>query len=135
VSLTPGTLMANSLMAGSWSTLPRPLTSTRSNRSIRKQDQPRRRSLRCALAKVVKAFHPRFAGTLAAPQGSGQGTRNVLLAGDDADAKRQVSHLFKEGGLRPIDVGRLRRAREVEAVGYLYLVTRVPLEGGFLAGR
>ena len=86
-------------------------------------------------AKVVKAFHPRFAGTLAAPQGSGQETRNVLLAGDDADAKRQVSHLFKGGGLQPIDVRRLRRAREVEAVGYLYLVTRVPLEGGFLAGR
>lgn len=86
-------------------------------------------------AKVVKAFRPRFAGTVVAQQGSSQEMRDVLLAGDDAEAKHVVTQLFKEGGLRPIDIGRLRRARELEAVGYLYLATRVPFEAGLVAGR
>ena len=86
-------------------------------------------------AKVVKAFHPRFAGTLVAQQGSGQEMRDVFLAGDDAEAKRLVTQLFKEGGLRPIDVGCLRRARELEAVGYLYLATRFSFEAALVAGR
>ena len=86
-------------------------------------------------AKVVKAFHPTFAGTLVAQQDSGQEMRDVFLAGDDAEAKRLVTQLFKEGGLRPIDVGCLRRARELEAVGYLYLATQVPFEAAFLTGQ
>jgi hypothetical protein len=86
-------------------------------------------------AKVVKAFHPRFAGTLVAEQNAGQEMRDVFLAGDDVEAKRLVAQLFKEGGLRPIDVGPLRRGRELEAVGYLYVAKRHFMKAGFAARR
>jgi len=76
-------------------------------------------------ARVVKAFNQKFAGALAATQSIGQ-MQEMLLAGDDADAKRVVAKLFNEGGLRPVDVGPLRRAREIEAFGYLYVALRQP---------
>lgn len=71
--------------------------------------------------RVVKAFNPSFAGTHVTDEGSGQEMRDVFLAGDDVEAKRTVGKLFTKGGLSPIDVGPLRRARELEAVGYLHL--------------
>jgi len=81
-------------------------------------------------ARVVKAFNPRFAGAPFAAQ-SADRTRDVLLAADDARAKRIVAQLLEESGLRAIDVGPLRRARELEAFGYLHLAVRQPLEAGF----
>jgi len=78
-------------------------------------------------AKILKVFHPRFAGPLAPEQNSDE-VRNVLLAGDDAEAKRLVTQFFKQGGLRAIDVGLLRRARELEAVGFLRVALRLSLE-------
>jgi 8-hydroxy-5-deazaflavin:NADPH oxidoreductase len=83
-------------------------------------------------ARVVKAFNPRFIGTLGAEQGSTQHTRD--LAGDDVEAKHLIAQLFDEGDLRPIDAGPLRRARELEAVGYLSVVTRLSLAADFVAG-
>jgi len=69
----------------------------------------------------VKAFNQKFAGSLAVTQSVVQ-MQEVLLAGDDEDAKHIVAKLFNGDGLRPIDVGPLRRAREIEALGYLHLV-------------
>jgi 8-hydroxy-5-deazaflavin:NADPH oxidoreductase len=71
-------------------------------------------------SRVLKAFNTTFAGTLAA--GSvGPLTTTVLIAGDDADAKALLAGIVSAGGLRAVDAGSLRRARELEAVGFLQL--------------
>lgn len=86
-------------------------------------------------ATVVKAFNTNFAATLASGQvGEAQPT-TVLVAGDDADAKQGLIDLVAAGGLRAVDVGSLKRARELEAVGFLQLTLaaneRIGWTGGF----
>ena len=71
-------------------------------------------------ARVVKAFNTNFAATLASGTVGGQPT-TVLIAGDDADAKSLVAGIVTAGGLRAIDAGSLRRARELEALGFLQI--------------
>lgn len=66
-------------------------------------------------AEVVKAFNTTFAATLEAGSVAGQHL-DVFIAGDSEPAKEKVSAVAATGGLRPIDVGPLRRARELEAV-------------------
>ena len=81
-------------------------------------------------ARVVKAFNTTFAGTLLEGQVAGQ-PLDVLIASDDEDAKAIVSQLASDGGLRPVDAGPLRRARELEALGYLHMALQQPLATGF----
>ena len=73
-----------------------------------------------ARANVVKAFNTTFAGTLAPGQVAGQ-PLDVLVAADDAEAKQAVLALVEAAGLRGIDAGPLRRARELEALGFLHM--------------
>ncbi len=79
---------------------------------------------------VVKAFNTTFAGTLAAGEVAGQ-PLDVLIAGDDDAAKRTVAQLVSDGGLRPIDVGPLRRAQQLEQLGLLNIAIQQPLGLGF----
>jgi hypothetical protein len=79
---------------------------------------------------VVKAFNTTFATTLSSGQVAGQ-TLDVLLAGDDADAKATVASFVEAGGLRPLDVGPLRRARQLEQLGFLNMAAQEPLGAGF----
>jgi predicted dinucleotide-binding enzyme len=79
---------------------------------------------------VVKAFNTTFAGTLIDGQVAGQ-PLDVFLAGDDEEAKASVSKLVEDGGLRPIDAGPLRRARELEAAGLLHMSVQGTLGTGF----
>ena len=81
-------------------------------------------------ARVVKAFNTTFAGTLAAGQVAGQ-PLDVLIAGDDEDAKRTVSSLVEAGGMRPLDLGPLTRARQLEQVGLLHIASQDALGTGF----
>jgi predicted dinucleotide-binding enzyme len=67
---------------------------------------------------VVKAFNTTFVGPLVNNQVAGQ-LLDVLIAGDNGEAKAIVSHLVEAGGLRPIDVGPLARARQLEGLGFL----------------
>ncbi|HEV3478079.1 MAG TPA: hypothetical protein VG144_01365, partial [Gaiellaceae bacterium] len=53
-----------------------------------------------------------FAGEVAGQQ------LDVLIAGDDAEAKEKVAQLVSDGGLRPIDVGPLSRAQQLEQLGF-----------------
>jgi predicted dinucleotide-binding enzyme len=69
-------------------------------------------------AAVVKAFNTTFAGPLVAGEVGGQ-RLDVLIAGDDDNAERKVSRLVSDGGLRPLDVGPLRRAQQLEQLGFL----------------
>jgi predicted dinucleotide-binding enzyme len=77
-------------------------------------------------AHVVKAFNTTFAATLAAGQAGGL-PLDVFLAGDDGAAKEAVAALVRSGGMRPVDVGPLRRARELEAFQLLHMTLQGPL--------
>lgn len=74
-------------------------------------------------AKVVKAFNTVFAGTLRAGQVNGE-PLDIWIAADDANAKAKVSQLVKDAGMRPIDAGPLSRARQIEAMQLLHIVTQ-----------
>jgi 8-hydroxy-5-deazaflavin:NADPH oxidoreductase len=83
---------------------------------------------------VLKAFNTTFASAL--PAGTvGPLTTTVLIAGDDADAKALLAGVITAGGLRAIDAGSLRRARELEAIGFLQILLaaneKVSWTGGF----
>lgn len=71
-------------------------------------------------AKVIKAFNTTFAGTLVSGQVAGQ-SLDVFIAGDDTEAKKRLANALSAGGLRPIDVGPLRRARQLEGIGLLHI--------------
>jgi len=71
-------------------------------------------------AKVVKAFNTTFAGTLLAGQSGGQ-PLDVFIAGDDADATGAVSGFVGAAGLRPLVVGPLKRARELEGFQFVLM--------------
>ncbi|MFW0873055.1 NADPH-dependent F420 reductase [Rhodococcoides corynebacterioides] len=83
---------------------------------------------------VLKAFNTTFAGTLAAGN-VGALTTTVLVAGDDADAKATLVGVIESGGLDALDAGSLKRARELEAVGFLQLTLaaaeKISWTGGF----
>ncbi|MET0932546.1 MAG: NADPH-dependent F420 reductase [Mycetocola sp.] len=71
-------------------------------------------------ARVLKALNTNFAATLAT--GSiGDETTTVLIAGDDADAKATFASIIADGGLTAVDAGSLKRARELESLGFLQL--------------
>jgi 8-hydroxy-5-deazaflavin:NADPH oxidoreductase len=81
-------------------------------------------------ARFVKAFNTTFANTLTEGQVAGQ-PLDVLIAGDDAQAKDAVATLAADGGLNPIDVGGLERARELEALGLLHMTLQGELGTGY----
>lgn len=68
--------------------------------------------------RVVKAFNTLAMEVFELPAATlqAQGTA-TYLAGDDADAKRQVAALARALGLSPIDAGPLRQARLIESMG------------------
>ncbi len=74
-------------------------------------------------AKVVKAFNTTYAGTLLAGQVAGQ-PLDVFIAGDDADAKNKVAQIVTDGGMRVVDAGPLHRARQIEGMQLLHIVTQ-----------
>jgi predicted dinucleotide-binding enzyme len=77
-------------------------------------------------ARVVKAFNTTFVAALVAGWVGGQ-PLDVFLAGDDPQAKAQVAALVRDGGMRPVDTGPLRRARELEAFQLLHMTLQGPL--------
>ena len=85
-------------------------------------------------SRVLKAFNTTFAGTLAAGT-VGPLPTTVLIAGDDADSKALLGGIVSAGGLRAVDAGSLRRARELEALGFLQLTLaageKISWTGGF----
>ena len=51
----------------------------------------------------------------------------MLIAGDDDNAKQKVAQLVSDGGLRPVDVGPLARAQQLEQLGFLHISLQQPL--------
>ncbi|TQL47101.1 hypothetical protein FB562_0148 [Homoserinimonas aerilata] len=89
-------------------------------------------------AKVLKAFNTNFAATLATGEVGGHPV-TVLVAGDDADAKASFASVVEAGGISVIDAGALKRARELEALGFLQLTLaageKVTWTGGFAVAK
>ena len=83
--------------------------------------------------KVVKAFNTTFAGTLVNGQVGGT-PLDVFIAGDDEKAKQTVSQLIADGGLVPVDVGPLHRARQLEGLGLLGITLQFKQNLGFTTG-
>jgi 8-hydroxy-5-deazaflavin:NADPH oxidoreductase len=81
-------------------------------------------------ARVVKAFNTTFAGTLVAGQAGGA-PLDVFIAGDDGEAKQAVADVAAAGGLRPIDAGPLKRARELEGFQFLHMTLQQTLGTGW----
>jgi NADPH-dependent F420 reductase len=81
-------------------------------------------------ARFVKAFNTTFARTVRQGQVEGK-PLDVLIAGDDDEAKRTVAQLARDGGLRPIDTGGVHRARELEAAALLHITLQNTLGTGF----
>lgn len=84
-------------------------------------------------AKVLKAFNTNFAATLASGK-VGEATTVVQVAGDDDDAKKSLMDVVKAAGLDAIDAGSLKRARELEAFGFLQLALAVREQISFTGG-
>jgi predicted dinucleotide-binding enzyme len=85
-------------------------------------------------SSVVKAFNTTFAATLATKK-VGDLDTTVLIAGDDETAKQTLAQLITAGGVQAIDAGSLRRAHELEAIGFLQLTLaaaeKINWTGGF----
>ena len=85
-------------------------------------------------SSVLKAFNTNFGGTLVAGTVGAEAT-SVLIAGDDADAKALLTGVIAAAGLKAIDAGSLKRARELEALGFLQITLaageKITWTGGF----
>ena len=99
-------------------------------------DSPAAAQIAASLSQsaVVKAFNTTLAATLASGT-VGEEPVTVLIAGDDSQAKALVADVGTAGGLRAIDAGALRRARELEALGFLQITLaaseKIAWTGGF----
>ncbi|WP_345753342.1 NADPH-dependent F420 reductase [Lactiplantibacillus pentosus] len=86
-------------------------------------------------SKVLKAFNTTFAATLQSGQVNGKEPTTVLVAGDDDDAKHQLAQALAGSPLQVKDAGKLKRARELEAVGFLQMTLaaseQIGWDGGF----
>jgi 8-hydroxy-5-deazaflavin:NADPH oxidoreductase len=80
--------------------------------------------------RVLKAFNTTFASRLLrAP--AAYHPLDLFIAGDDAGAKGTFGDLGAGTGLRVVDAGPLRRARELESLGLLHITLQNQLGTGF----
>ena len=67
-------------------------------------------------ARVVKAFNTIGSALM------GDATFDMMYCGDDAAAKKVVSQLIADTGMKPVDVGPLSNARYLEQIAGLWVV-------------
>jgi NADPH-dependent F420 reductase len=79
---------------------------------------------------VVKAFNTTFAGTLVAGSVAGQ-SLDVLIAGDEPEAKTKVATLVESSGMRAVDAGPLARSQQLEHLGFLHMALQDQLGSGY----
>jgi 8-hydroxy-5-deazaflavin:NADPH oxidoreductase len=84
-------------------------------------------------ARVVKAFNTLFASKQHDPIAEGL-QLDGFVAGDDAEAKDEVSGLLASIGLNPIDVGPLARARQLEGMAFLNISLNISRGGSWQSG-
>lgn len=81
-------------------------------------------SSRLPAARIVKAFNTLFATRQADPTAGGT-TIDGLYATDDQRAADTIAELEDSIGLRPVNAGPLRRARQLEAMGFLNIALQM----------
>lgn len=85
-------------------------------------------------SKVLKAFNTNFAATLQSGK-IGELPTTVLVAGDDEEAKAAFKSALASSALRVLNAGKLKRARELESLGFLQLTLaaseKIGWDGGF----
>ncbi len=85
-------------------------------------------------SNVVKGFNTTFAATLQSGK-IGDLPTTVLLASDDQEAKVTIKEALAGSPLRVFDAGALKRARELEATGFLQMTLaaseKIAWTGGF----
>jgi predicted dinucleotide-binding enzyme len=81
-------------------------------------------------ARVAKAFNTVFAGVDAEPTTLGT-TVDALFATDDETARATVAELASSVGFRPVHVGPLAAARELEAMAWLNIRLQMLANGGW----
>jgi 8-hydroxy-5-deazaflavin:NADPH oxidoreductase len=84
-------------------------------------------------SRVLKAFNTTFSGTLSA-KSMGPNPTTVLIAGDDDEAKAALISAVQAGGVNALDAGPLRRARELEAMGFLQIKLAAAEQLGWTGG-
>ena len=82
---------------------------------------------------VVKAFNTLFATHQVDPMADGL-QLDGYVAGDDPSAKAKVLELVRAVGLRPIDVGPLVRARQLEGLAFLNMALNIVNDGAWQSG-
>lgn len=86
-------------------------------------------------ADVIKAFNTNFAATLSSKKVANNLKTTVLMAGDSAEAKHKLFDTLKTSGIEMMDAGNLKRARELEAIGFLQISLanseKISWNGGF----
>lgn len=84
-------------------------------------------------SSVIKAFNTLFASKQVDPVTDGV-QLDGFVAGDDLTAKAKVLELVRSIGLRPIDVGPLVRARQLEALAFLNMALNIVNQGSWQSG-
>ena len=80
-------------------------------------------------ASLVKGFNTNFAYTL-----SGDANTTVLLASNDDQAKATLVESLSGSGLDVVDAGSLKRARELEALGFLQITLAIREKISWMGG-
>jgi len=84
-------------------------------------------------ASVVKAFNTLFASNQSDPIAEGV-QLDGYVAGNDAAAKAKILDLVASIGLKPVDVGPLNRARQLEGLAFLNITLNVANGGSWQSG-
>lgn len=86
-------------------------------------------------SSIIKAFNTNFAATLASQKVANSHQTTVLIASDKQETKEQFISALSGSGLAVIDAGSLKRARELEAIGFLQISLasseKISWAGGF----
>ena len=82
---------------------------------------------------VVKAFNTLFASHQADPNADGV-QLDGFVAADDDQAKATVLDLVESIGLHPVDVGPLKRARQLEGLAFLNIALNAEHDGAWQSG-
>jgi len=82
---------------------------------------------------VVKAFNTLFASNQADPTAGGV-QLDGFVAADDEGAKATVLELVESVGLNPVDVGPLKRARQLEGLAFLNVTLNAENGGAWQSG-